>query len=213
MLREARFTVPNRIWDTLGPEDTLDIDGLDWELYDEDDILVDSGNTTNVAHSPSDRGERFVVQYDVDIPSTPGEYEFYLEVMGAYSYTEFIEKVDEDLDQEDHYTLKDSIDVAINRSDYTGLTDIPWELYRFNEMVDMGELTGAADTITVEFPDTSSPGLDPYSLIVGGDSVYTDHRIFHINPTILRAVGELRTYNDQHYPNCLLYTSPSPRDS
>ena len=196
MLREARFTVPSAIWDELDPDDSTQVDGLDWELFDSDGVLVDSGQTLNLSHSPVDRGERFQATFDIDIPEGAGEYELYTEVLGAYSYTEFIEKADEELPVDDHYTIRTALAVPVDRAVH-GAGDVPWELYRRNELAASGTLAGGSDDIGIDFESIDGmPSLDPYSLIVG-DGSYTDHRIFHINATLLAATRDLRTYLDR----------------
>lgn len=157
MLREARFTVPTDIWEGIDPDGSLHLDGLDWSLYDEDGRLNDFGSSTNLSHSPVDRGERFVVTYDIDVPEEPGNYELYIEIMRAYSYTEIIEKSDEEHEPEDYFTLDGKVSVPIRSAEY-GVFPIPWDLYQDNEQVQHGyvgqviymdeDATGG-DTVTV----------------------------------------------------------------
>lgn len=194
MLREARFTVPHSVWETIDPDGSLALDGLDWTLYDSDDKLVDFGSSANLSHSPVDRGERFVVTYDVDVPEDPGSYELYIEIMEAYSYTEIIEKMADEYESDDHYTLDGSVDVAVDASRY-GKLPVPWTLYRRNGEERTGEISDAG-TRNIRLTLDSQPSLDPHALVVGRGT-YTDHRIFHINPSILSVVRDMRTRLDR----------------
>ena len=200
MQREARFTVPQRIWDQLDPRRELEIDGLGWELYDSDDRLVDLGNSVNLSHSPTERGERFIVTYDVDIPDDVGTYELYMELERAFSYTEFIERQDEEYAPEDHLTTSGRLSLDIDRATYGDPDTIPWELHNDVEMVASGEITASDECrIALDVSDRQ-PMLDPYSLLVGtGDESagYTDHRIFHVNAPILSVARDLRSRIDR----------------
>ena len=158
--------------------------------------LLDQGvsDTVTSTRAVGSGPVRVEVVYDLELPDTPGEYSLAFVVGSMYSYTEIIEVEAGYESFSDHFSIGASLAVPVDAA----LGSNPgWTLYKGNTELGGGTATGVSVSLNLDTLKLAV-SLDPAILVMANSSGdYTDHRVWRINPTILLAMNDLRTYLDR----------------
>ena len=189
--RDTTFLVPNSLISNYDVPDSFT-----FKAYNELGVLVDTDTTTSVADTQTSRGKKITVHYTVNLPDVKGDYSVEFEIVdGAkeFVHTESLYVGDAEYTN-DVYTIDDSISIDIVEDLGDNLRA---RLFDVNTELDSSNIVlNSPGKFNLDLSNVSV-SLDPYRLMVQGDEGHIFIRVFRVNPSILGALEDLRTFVDR----------------
>ena len=194
--RDIEFDVSENRLD--GPYDTPD--SFAWELYDSDGDLVDGPKTaTDISSSVLRNGRlSFLIRCFVDEEGLDaGKYSLEITHNGNFLYSADVVLDDEpEYVSDDHFTLNDDGGIELTAHQELG-DNARWRLFYGNNLLANGTAS-PGDLLSVNLVEHGmSIGLTAGMLLVEGSEGFTQHNVWLVTPSILRALRDLRVYLDR----------------